>query len=67
MGWNLPRDGNVETLAGFVLSRLGHIPEAGERVEFDGHRLTVVEMQGRRISKVRVENAPVEAAAEAGT
>ncbi len=57
MGWNLPRDGGVETLAGFVLSRLGHIPEAGEQVEFDGHRLTVVAMQGRRISKVRVEAA----------
>ncbi len=67
MGWNLPRDGGVETLAGFVLSRLGHIPEAGERVEFDGHRLTVVEMQGRRISKVRVENAPKPVAVEAGS
>ncbi len=56
MRWKLPRDGGVETLAGFLLSRLGHIPEAGERVDFDNHRLTVVEMQGRRISKVRLEN-----------
>ncbi len=58
MGWELPRDGGVETLAGFVLSRLGHLPVAGERVEFDGRRLTVLELQGRRISKVRVESAP---------
>ena len=29
MDWNLPRDGGVETLAGFVLARLGHIPKAG--------------------------------------
>ncbi len=57
MGWTLPRDGGVETLAGFVLSRLGHIPQAGERVEYEGRRLTVLEMQGRRISKLRVENA----------
>lgn len=55
MQWNLPRDGGVETLAGFLLTRLGHIPRAGESVEFEQRRLTVVEMDGRRISKVRVE------------
>jgi CBS domain containing-hemolysin-like protein len=55
MQWNLPRDGGVETLAGFVLMRLGHIPEAGESVVFEGRRLTVVEMEGRRIARIRVE------------
>jgi len=55
MDWNLPRDGGVETLAGFVLARLGHIPKAGESVEFEGRLLTVVEMEGRRIAKIRVE------------
>ncbi|MGA2633293.1 MAG: hemolysin family protein [Terracidiphilus sp.] len=59
MQWSLPRDGGVETLAGFVLMRLGHIPEPGENIVYDGRRLTVVEMEGRRIAKVRVE--PVEA------
>ncbi len=58
MQWNLPRDGGVETLAGFVLARLGRIPKGGESVEFEGRRLTVVEMDGRRISKIRVE--PIE-------
>ena len=29
MQWSLPRDGGVETLAGFLLMRLGHIPERG--------------------------------------
>ena len=33
MQWSLPRDGGVETLAGFLLMRLGHIPEAGESVD----------------------------------
>ena len=33
MQWSLPRDGGVETLAGFMLARLGHIPEPGESVE----------------------------------
>jgi CBS domain containing-hemolysin-like protein len=55
MRWSLPRDGEVETLAGFVLARLGHIPEPGESVEFEGRRLTVVEMDARRIAKIRVE------------
>jgi CBS domain containing-hemolysin-like protein len=58
MQWNLPRDGGVETLAGFVLARLGKIPKGGESVDFEGRRLTVVEMDGRRISKIRVE--PIE-------
>jgi CBS domain containing-hemolysin-like protein len=55
MQWSLPREGGVETLAGFLLMRLGHIPEAGETVVFEGRRLTVVEMDGRRIARIRVE------------
>lgn len=58
MQWKLPRDGGVETLAGFVLMRMGHIPKAGEAIDFDQRRLTVVEMDGRRISKIRVEPLP---------
>jgi CBS domain containing-hemolysin-like protein len=55
MQWNLPREGGIETLAGFILMRLGHIPKNGETVDFEDRRLTVVEMDGRRISKIRVE------------
>jgi CBS domain containing-hemolysin-like protein len=57
MQWSLPREGGVETLAGFVLMRLGHIPTEGESIVFEGRRLTVVEMDARRIAKVRVEPA----------
>ncbi|MFZ0339795.1 MAG: hemolysin family protein [Terracidiphilus sp.] len=53
--WSLPRDGGVETLAGFVLARLGHIPHPGESVEYEDRRLTVVEMDARRIAKILVE------------
>ncbi len=56
MQWVLPRDAGIETLAGFVLARLGHIPETGESVEFEGRRLTVTEMQGHRIGMVKVED-----------
>jgi CBS domain containing-hemolysin-like protein len=55
MQWSLPREGGVETLAGFLLMRLGHIPQPGESVTYESRRLTVVEMDGRRIAKVRVE------------
>jgi len=55
MQWSLPRDGGVETLAGFMLTRLGHIPRPGETVDFENRRLTVVEMEGRRIAKIQVE------------
>jgi CBS domain containing-hemolysin-like protein len=58
MQWSLPRDGGVETLAGFLLMRLGHIPREGESVVFENRRLTVVEMDARRIARIRVE--PVE-------
>jgi magnesium and cobalt exporter, CNNM family len=58
MQWSLPRDGGVETLAGFLLMRLGHIPRGGESIEYEGRRMTVTEMDGRRIKQVKVE--PVE-------
>ncbi|MDR3749893.1 MAG: hemolysin family protein [Terracidiphilus sp.] len=63
MQWSLPRDGGVETLAGFLLMRLGHIPREGESIVFESRRLTVVEMEARRIAKIRVE--PVEPAVPA--
>jgi putative hemolysin len=63
MQWNLPRDGGVETLAGFMLTRLGHIPRAGETVDYEGRRLTVMEMEARRIAKIRVD--PIEKLDEA--
>jgi len=59
MKWKLPREGGVETLAGFLLFRLGHIPQPDESVVYDGRRLTVVAMDARRIAKIRVE--PVDA------
>ncbi len=55
LGWNFPREAGVETLAGFLLAQLGHIPDPGESVIFEGRRYTVEEMSGRRIARVRVE------------
>ena len=54
-GLELPANAGFETIAGYILFRLGHIPEAGEFVDFEGHRFTVAEMERNRISKVRIE------------
>jgi CBS domain containing-hemolysin-like protein len=55
MQWSLPREGGVETLAGFLLMRLGHIPSEGESIVYGGRRLTVAAMDARRIARIRVE------------
>lgn len=45
---------DFETLAGLVLTLLGRIPKAGERVTWQGYDFEVVDMDGRRIDKVLV-------------
>jgi len=47
-------EGPYETVAGFVLSALGRVPEVGAAVEALEHRFTVTELDGRRIAKVRM-------------
>ncbi|HUR15177.1 MAG TPA: hemolysin family protein [Mycobacteriales bacterium] len=56
-GVTLP-EGPYETLAGYVMAALGHVPKKGEAVEVDGHRLVVTELDGRRIARVRVIPLP---------
>src|SRR6267142_5774822 len=51
----LPRDQGFETLAGFVMTQLGRIPRGGESFEFESRRYTVLQMEGYRIAKVKVE------------
>ena len=52
-GFRLP-EGPYETLAGFLMARLGHIPVPGETVEAHGYEFTVVEVERHRIEQVRV-------------
>ncbi len=51
-------EGEYSTVAGFVLWRLGHLPEAGESFTAEGCRFEVVDMDGRRIDKVLVQPLP---------
>jgi len=57
--YNLPFEESPDylTLAGFVLAKLRRIPRGGERVEHEGYRLTIVDMEGRRIVKIKLEEA----------
>lgn len=63
---SLPRDGNFETLAGFVLARLQKIPRVGDVFDYEGHRFTVEEMEGHRIAKVQIEKLQSTAVGKAG-
>ncbi len=56
-GIELP-EGPYETVAGYVLAVLGRLPKEGDSVEVSGHTITVTEMDGRRIARLRV--APTE-------
>ncbi|MEK7215013.1 MAG: transporter associated domain-containing protein, partial [Chloroflexota bacterium] len=47
-------EGEYETVAGFVLNSCGHIPQAGEQIRHEDLRLTVVEMAGVKVEKVRI-------------
>jgi len=65
-GLELP-EGPYETVAGYLLSALGHLPSDGESAQVAGRKLTVTELDGRRISRVRVGPAgPPPAGAVAG-
>jgi putative hemolysin len=53
----LPRDEGFETLAGFVLARTGRIPASGASFEYEGRRYTVLQMDGYRVARVKIENS----------
>src|ERR1700683_4146833 len=55
----LPDDSSYETVGGFILTRLGFIPRGGESFEADGYRFTVMEMDRRRVSRVKIKSIAV--------
>ncbi|WP_427115449.1 hemolysin family protein [Pseudarthrobacter scleromae] len=60
-GIELP-EGHYETVAGYVIDRLGRLPRVGDSVEVAGHVLTVTAMDRLRISRIRVTPAEGQAA-----
>ncbi|MEA1959311.1 MAG: hemolysin family protein [Chloroflexota bacterium] len=53
LGLNLP-DGDYDTVAGFLLHLLGHIPEEGEQVRYGDMKMVVTQMRELRIEKILV-------------
>jgi len=51
----LPDDGDFDTIGGFVLTELGHVPVVGEELVRTNARITVLEATSRRIERVRLE------------
>ena len=53
---NLP-GGDFDTLAGFVLDKLGHIPDEGEILEYEDLKIEVIEMRALKIETIKVTRA----------
>jgi len=60
-GLQLP-EGPYETVAGFVLADLGRLPQVGDTIEVQGRTIEVLELDGRRIARLRVGPPPAEPA-----
>ena len=56
----LEESAHYHTMAGLMLARLGHIPQGGEAVVEQGYILTVVDMDGPRIARVKIERRATE-------
>ncbi|AOG04019.1 CBS domain protein [Bosea sp. RAC05] len=54
LGIHIPRDADFQTVAGFILAELNHLPVVGEVFEKGHWRFEVVDLDGRRIDKVLV-------------
>jgi len=53
----IPESTEFETVAGFMLDSLGSVPKGGEAVTVGNYRLTVVDVEKNRISKVKIEKS----------
>ncbi len=58
IGIDLPENRDYETVAGYVLSHMHHLPATGETVDAQGWRFEVVDLDGRRIDKVLATKLP---------
>ncbi len=53
----IPESPEYETLSGFLLTALQRIPKIGDVVQIDKKKITILEMVGQRIAKVKLEKA----------
>jgi putative hemolysin len=52
MGLDLPEGEDYETVAGFILSELGHIPRRREQLRYRDLKMVITEMKGHKIEKI---------------
>ncbi len=57
---SVPEDGDYETVAGFIMAKLGKVAEVGDEVRIEGGLLKVDRMDGRRVDRVKFIPDPVE-------
>ncbi len=57
---DIPESTEYETLSGFLLTALQRIPKIGDVVEIEKKKITISEMVGQRIAKVKLEKQPEE-------
>jgi putative hemolysin len=60
LGVQIEREG-FETVGGFLMTHLGRVPAVGERVDIDGLSVEVLEVDRRRVHKVRIRRGEVHA------
>ena len=58
LGTPLPEDRDYSTAAGLVLDLTGRLPQVGDHVDWQGWRIEVVDLDGRRIDKLLVNRLP---------
>jgi len=59
VGLTVPDDGPYETVAGWMMSELGHIPRVGDTVETEEGSYRVTRLDGRRVDRIRFTPRPV--------
>jgi putative hemolysin len=54
MSLNIPEGDDYETVAGFILDLLGHIPKQGEQLKYKNFKIVITEMRGMKIENIRL-------------
>lgn len=50
-----PNDDDPNTVSGWIMEKLGKMPELGDTFEYNGHHIYVIEMENRRVAKIKVK------------
>ena len=57
LNWNIEEHEEYQTIAGYVIDKLDHIPETNERLILNGYRIRIMKIEDRRI--IEMEFTPI--------